>query len=35
LTSDLFDQGDFYDADHLNEIGARKFTLELGKLIDN
>ena len=34
LTSDLFGQSDFYDADHLNEIGARKFTLEIGKLID-
>lgn len=34
LTSDLFDQEDFYDADHLNEIGARKFTLEIGKLIN-
>ncbi len=34
LTSNLFVQGDFYDADHMNEIGARKFTLEIGKLID-
>lgn len=34
LTSSLFDEGDFYDADHLNEIGARKFTLEIGKLMD-
>ena len=34
LTSDLFAQEDFYDADHLNENGARKFTIELNKLID-
>ncbi len=34
LTSNLFDQGDFYDADHLNEIGTRKFTLEIGKLLN-
>jgi hypothetical protein len=35
LTSNLFDQEDFYDADHLNEIGSRKFTLEIEKLIDS
>ena len=34
LTSNLFTQEDFYDADHLNEIGARKFTLEIEKLIN-
>lgn len=33
LASNLFDRGDFFDADHLNEVGARKFTLELNKLI--
>ena len=35
LTSDLFDRGDYFDADHLNENGARKLTLELAKLLDN
>jgi len=34
LTSSLFDEEDFYDADHLNEEGALKFTLEMEKLID-
>lgn len=34
LTSDLFDEKDFYDADHLNESGAVKFTLEIEKLIN-
>jgi hypothetical protein len=34
LTSDLFDRADYFDADHLNENGARKFTLELAKLMD-
>jgi len=33
LTSDLLGQEDFYDADHLNEIGAKKFTLEIERLI--
>jgi hypothetical protein len=33
LTSRLFQEADFYDADHLNERGAKKFTLEIGKLI--
>lgn len=35
LTSDLFERGDYFDADHLNENGARKLTMELAKLVDN
>ncbi|MBK6647428.1 MAG: hypothetical protein IPG44_17050 [Anaerolineales bacterium] len=35
LTSDLFERGDYFDADHLNENGAKKLTLELAKLVDN
>jgi hypothetical protein len=34
LESNLFTQEDFYDADHLNIIGAKKFTLEIEKMID-
>ena len=35
LDSDLFERGDYFDADHLNENGARKLTLELAKIVDN
>lgn len=35
LTSTIFNQGDFYDADHLNNIGARKLTLAIATLINN
>jgi hypothetical protein len=34
LTDKAFDEKDFYDADHLNEIGAKKFTLKIDSLIN-
>lgn len=34
LESTEFDENDFYDADHLNEIGAKKLSLLINKLID-
>lgn len=33
LTSDKFTNEDFYDADHLNEIGAKKLSLFLNKFV--
>lgn len=33
LTSDKFTNEDFYDADHLNEIGAKKLSLFLDKFV--
>lgn len=33
MTDKSYIAGDFYDADHLNEIGAKKLTLELDNLI--
>ena len=35
LDSDLFVKSDFYDADHLNEIGARKLTQIMDNIINN
>jgi hypothetical protein len=34
LTDDSFSKKDFYDADHLNEIGAEKLTKKIGDLLD-
>lgn len=34
LTDPTFIKEDFYDADHLNEIGAKKFTLKMDHLIN-
>lgn len=30
-----FDENDFYDADHLNDLGAKKFTLKIDSIITN
>lgn len=35
LEDKSFKSGDFYDADHLNEIGARKLTLRIGDIINS
>lgn len=35
MYDNTFIKSDFYDADHLNEIGAEKLTKLLNKLINN
>ncbi len=35
LNDPSFEKKDFYDGDHFNEIGAKKFTLKLEQLISN
>lgn len=35
LSDSVFTAKDFYDSDHLNEIGAEKFTIRMDRLINN
>lgn len=34
LTDSIFKKDDFFDADHLNEVGSKKFSIKMNNLID-